>query len=512
LSLLGLDVGTTGCKAVVFDENGNELARAYREYRLLHPKPGWSELSTTVIWSSVKDVLKQVAGNAAGDPPEALSVSCQGEAVTPIDRDGNSLYNFSVSFDDRTIPQYEWWLKHSDRESIFRITGMPLHPMHTINKIMWFKKNRKDIYDKTFIFLCVEDYLLFKLSGELATDYSLAARTMAFDVRAKHWSNEILDKAGVERALLPPPQPSGTAVGNIRASIAEKLSLPKNLAVVTGGHDQPCGALGAGIIREGLALNATGTSDVICPIMQEPVLTKKMLDGNYSCYPYTLDDYYCSIGFNLTGGLLLRWYRDILCTAECVEAEQSDRNPYEIIIERASPEIARPMFLPHFVGSGTPMLDPVSRGALVNMTIDVDKSELNRAVLDSLNYEMRYNIESMENAGIRIERIRATGGGAKSEKWLQLKADVFGKTVELLDTSEAASLGAALLAGKAVGKYKDLTSDINEIVRINRVFEPDISRHHQYADMYHSYKEIYPAIRELNHNLARRQKRNEPTR
>ena len=503
MSLIGLDVGTTGCKAVVFDEHGNELIQAYREYPLLHPQAGWSELDTTTIWSAVKEVLHHVAKTMRNsDPPQAISVSCQGEAVVPIDKEGQALYNFSVSFDDRTLPQYHWWLEHVGKEMIFRITGMPLHPMHSINKMMWFQENRPDIFEKTWKFLCVEDYVIFQLSGELAIDYSLAARTMAFDIQALEWSDEMLRAANIGRDLLSVPYPSGTAVGIIQPKLAHELSLPLQTKIVTGGHDQPCGALGAGVIKEGLALNATGTSDVLCPAMRDPILTHAMLANNYSCYPHTFTDYYCSIGFNLTGGLLLRWYRDVLCAEECAEAKQRDCDPYQLIIDRASSEIARPMFLPHFVGSGTPTLDPISRGALVNMTIDVDKAELNRAVLDSLNYEMRYNIEAMEDAGIPINTIRAIGGGAKSERWLQLKADVFGKPVELLEVTEAAALGAAFLAGQAIGTYTAIASDIQHIVWPKRCFEPDMCQHDRYAERYAAYKDIYPTMREFNHRLA----------
>lgn len=505
MSLIGLDVGTTGCKAVAFDEQGRELAQAYREYSLLHPQPGWSELSTATIWSAVQEVLACVAQTiGTSDPPHALSVSCQGEAVAPIAQDGQALYNFSVSFDDRTIPQYHWWLEQVGKEQIFQITGMPLHPMHSINKIMWFQEHRPKIFAKTWKFLCVEDYIIFQLSGELAIDYSLAARTMAFDIRALTWSADMLRAANIDREVLPVPYPSGTAVGVIRPTLAQELGLPTGMKIVTGGHDQPCGALGAGVIKAGLALNATGTSDVLCPAMQEPILTPRMLAYNYSCYPHTFRDYYCSIGFNLTGGLLLRWYRDVLCAGECAEARQRGCDPYQIIIEHASAEIARPLFLPHFVGSGTPTLDPISRGALVNLTIDVDKAELNRAVLDSLNYEMRYNIEAMEDAGIPIETIRAIGGGAKSERWLQLKADVFGKPVELLEVTEAAALGAAFLAGQAIGTYTEIANDIQHIVRPKKCFEPNPRQHVRYADRYAAYKEIYPTLREFNHTLARR--------
>lgn len=502
MSLIGLDIGTTGCKAVAFDENGFEIGKGYVEYPLIHPKPGWAELATDTIWDSVKKVLKEAAGKAGSDKPTALAISCQGEAIAPVDRKGNALYNFSVSFDDRTIPQSKWWEENLGKERIFQITGIPLHPMHSINKIMWFKENRPEIYEKTWKFLCVEDYLIFKLTGAAVISYSLASRTMAFDITSKDWSETILDKAGIDKNLLSESRPSGYLAGEIITSLADELGLSPNLKVVTGGHDQGCGTLGAGVTMAGYAMNATGTSDVICPIMNEANLSSKLLDSNFCCNPHVVDDFYLSIGFNLTGGLLMRWYRDTLCAGEVAQAEKLGCDPYEIIDATSSDKIARPMFLPHFVGSGTPTLDPLSRGALLNLTVDVDKAELNRAVLDSINYEMRFNIETMGEAGIKIERIRAIGGGAKSKRWLQLKADVFGIPVESLEVNEAASLGAAILAGKATGIYKDFSDSLGNIIRIKKIHEPDLKEHKLYENQYQLYKNIYPEMKALNHRFS----------
>ncbi len=509
MSLIGLDVGTTGCKAVAFSEEGQELAKAYREYPLHHPRPGWSELCADTVWRSVKEVLQGVGSVLGSDPPSALSVSCQGEGVTPIDRNGKTLNDIVVTFDNRTIPQCEWWQSRFGRKHVFQITGMPLHPMHTINKIMWFRENAVDTFEATHKFLCVEDFILFKLSGEFATDYSLAARTMAFDVGRREWSDEMLSAAQLDRSLFPDAMASGEVVGNIRSDVARALSLPVDMRIATGGHDQPCGALGAGVIVAGLAMNATGTSDVICPALSAPVLTDAMLENNYSCYPHVYPDHYCSIGFNLTGGLLMRWYRDVLCVGEVLEAEKRGCDPYDVIIETASECKARPIFLPHFVGSGTPTLDPMSRGGLFNLTVDIDKSELNRAVIDSTNYAMRLNIEAMEESGMPIERLRAVGGGAKSSRWLQLKADVFGKPVESMAVSEAAALGAALLAGKAIGIYSDFSDAVNSIVRVNRTFEPRRSETVAYEEHYQAYKSLYPAVREVNHRFAQQRRRHE---
>lgn len=308
MSLLGLDVGTSGCKAIAFNEEGTLLSGAYREYSLLHPEPGWAELDVNLLWKRIKEVILEVANGTRSDPIKALSVSTQGEAVIPVSKDGKPLYNFSVSFDKRSEPQCQWWQQEIGKEEIFQITGMPLHPMYTINEIMWLKENRPDIYRKAYKFLCVEDFVIFKLGAFPAINHSLAARTMCFDVREKKWSEKILSLAEVDEELFSELKPSGCPVGKVSSKIAEELNLKKDVVIVTGGHDQPCGALGAGVVSPGLVMNAIGTSDVLCPAIKEPLLSKKMLENNYCCYPHTCPDIYTAISVNLTGGLLLKWY------------------------------------------------------------------------------------------------------------------------------------------------------------------------------------------------------------
>ena len=498
MSLMGLDIGTTGCKAIAFDLEGKVLAQAYREYPLLHLQPGWSELDANNLWFSVTEILKEVNQQLQSNPVEALSVSCQGEAVTAIDNKGEVLCNFSVSFDHRTIPQAQWWEQHWGPEKLFKITGMPLHAMYSINKIMWYRENEPEIYDNAVKFLCVEDFINFKLTGEYAIDRSLAGRTMAFDVVDKTWSDKVLKAADVDRALLSQACPSGTAIGEILPNVAKELGFESNVVVATGGHDQPCGTLGSGITEPGIAMNATGTSDVICPAFSEPMLSEAMLSNNYSCYPHCVSGQYVSIAFNLTGGLLLRWYRDNFCDSEKLRAKKNNRNIYDVIIEEASEDIRSLFFLPHFVGAGTPYLDSQSRGALVGLTIDTNKQHISRAVLDSTNYEMKLNIELMNEAGLGIRELRATGGGAKNKRWLQMKADTFNMPVVSMEVSEAASLGAAILAGMGLKTFANINEAVESMVHVVTAYEPDKKQNHLYEHKYQQYKQLYPALKNYN--------------
>jgi len=226
-----------------------------------------------------------------------------------------------------------------------------------------------------------------------------------------------------------------------------------------------------------------------------------MLDSNYCCYPHVYENRYCSIGFNLTGGLLLRWYRDTFCGDEIAEAGKKGTDAYDIIFENMDSEPRDLFFLPHFVGSGTPSLDPHSKGAIVGLTLDAGKPQIARAAVDSINYEMRLNIETMENAGITIKNLNVTGGGAKNKKWIQMKADVFEKTVNLTECTECAAFGAAMLAGKAVSVYDSVGDAVANMVKIKERFEPDKRQSAKYKDKYEKYKSVYGDLKRFNHSI-----------
>ena len=507
MSILGLDVGTTGTKAVAFDIDGNIIASSYREYPLIHPRPGWIELDSNVVWEAIKEVLTDVAGKTKHDPVRALSISSQGEAATPISRTGEILDNSIVTFDIRTDGIAKWWEKVMSKEKMLKITGMPLHGMHTISKIMWIKKNKQDIYKKTWKFLCYEDFVIYKLTGIPVIDYSMAARYMAFDIKNKKWSREILEKAGVPENIFPDAKPSGVIVEKINKKTADEIGLPDDLKVVTGGHDQPCGALGAGVIKSGFVMDATGTVECMAPAFKNPVLNKSMLKHNHCCYPHVVEDLYISLSFNFTGGCLLKWYRDTFCQAEVREAKEKNKDIYDIILGSIKDEPTNLFILPHFTATGTPWYDTNSRGAILGLTLSTTKEEIAKAVLEGITYEMKLNLKLLEESGIEINEVRAIGGGAKSGKWLQLKSDMFGKKVVSMKVSEAGCLGAGILAGKAIGIYPSIESAVNRVVKPENTFYPDKKRKEQYEEKFNRvYKNLYPAVKDINHNISELQK------
>jgi xylulokinase len=502
MSLLGLDVGTTGTKAVAFDLNGNVLASSYREYPLLSPKPGWQELDPNLVWSAVRKVLGEVAAKTKKDPVKTMAISAQGEACHAIDKEGHCLTNSVVTFDARTADYPTWWLQRKSRLDIALITGMPLHGMHTINKIMWFKQHQLDIYLKAWKFLCYEDFIHYRLGLEPVMSDSLAARTMAFDVQKGAWSDEMLRIVEINSALLPGTAPGGTLVGEIPDRIADELGLPRGVFVATGGHDQPAGALGAGILESGEAMLALGTVVAICPVFDKFTVTQGLVDSNLCCYNSCVPGLFSSLVFNFTGGSLLKWYRDTFAGLEKKEAEKTGRDVYDIICEKVPNDPGNVLVLPHFTVTGTPYFDTASRGVIAGLTLHTPREEIVGAILSGVTYEMKLNLELLKNNGIAIDRMRMVGGGAKNAAVVQRNADILGMPIAVLKNAEAAALGVAMLGGMAAGIASDLKRMAQQMVSIDHVYEPNPKRHAAFEERFAIYRDLYDAMQNINHRLT----------
>lgn len=501
MSLLGLDIGITGCKAVAFGLDGATLAQAYREYPLYQPHPGWMELDPAEVWQAVCEVISRVTATAARDPVTALSVSTHGESVLPVDAAGRPLCRFITALDTRAGEQMRWWQEQVGKERLFRISGVPLHPMYTINKLMWLRQHEPAIFAAARRFLCMQDFVFYQLGLPPTMDYSLATRTMAFDVNHLAWSAEILELAQLDVQRLSRLLPSGSALGEVPAPAAEALGLGHGVVAVIGGHDQPAGALGCGAVAEGISMDSTGTVECIGVASRRLVLDRNLLAGNLPVSPHTAPGMYMVMGYSATGGALLRWYRDTFGRAEQEEARGAGRNVYDLILQQASPGPSPVLILPHFVGSGTPWMDAASKGAILGLHLSTTRGQIIKAVLDSVSYEIKLSLDVMEAAGIAVRELRAFGGGAKSPLWLQTKADIYGKPVQAMDVTEAPCQGVAILAGVATGAFRSVDEGLSRMVRTARTYQPDAAAVQRYQERYAIFKQIYPTLVELNRQL-----------
>lgn len=495
MSLMGVDIGTTGVKAVVFDLSGRRLSLAYREYPLIHPSPGFAELDSSQVLRAAFDVIAESAECVKTiGPVQSIAVSSQGEAFTPIARDGTPLANGMVSSDRRATDLVTPITEAIGLDTLYHLTGHTPYAMYSLFKFAWLRTHRPDLCDSAWRFLFYEDLLIHALTGRAATDYSLASRSMMFDIHRNAWSTSILDTIGLSVDKLPEALPSGTIVGTVRTSLASSLSLSSKTAVVTGGHDQPCGALGCGAIAANTAGYAIGTVECLCPTFAQMTLAPQLLAGNLATYPHVLPNRYTTVAFNITGGSALRWLRDTLATDEVRLAKMQQKDPYDVIIDAADDRPASVLFVPHLAPTGTPHFDALGTGLLFGLQLDTTRPKIIRAILEGITYEMKWNLALLADVGLHFDELRAVGGGAKSARWMQIKADILNTPIAVTSETEATAKGAALLAGAAIAAF-DLNDAALRWATPERRFEP----HPQLAPYYNERFELY---QQLYRNLA----------
>jgi len=500
MAFLGLDVGTTRCKACIFDEKGKALASAVREYGYSSPRPGWAEQDPEEVWSLVQEVLSEVA-RTSPSAPVSLSVSAQGEAVCFIGPGGQIVRSTVLGMDMRSVEESERLKEQFGEKALLDMAGVPAHPITTLSKLLWIRNHEPRIFEKTRRFFCYEDFIFWKLGGEPAIDYSLAAKTMLFDRRTKAWSQEMLDYLGIGPERLAPCVPSGQRCGTVSADVADKLGLPRNLPLVAGGHDQCCAGLGAGSVQPDTACDNAGTAEVLGIPVERGEVVLRITPLAFSCYDHVISGRYLLATLNQTAGLFLRWFRDVLGTYALEEAAREGKDSYHVLLRDLSPEPAHILVMPHLTGSGTPWIDARSRAAVVGMTLNTTRAELVRAILEGVVFEQKVNLDLFEEQGITLSEIRAVGGCARSRDWLQIRADIFGKPVKTLHYDDASVMGAGILAAIGGGAYSDCTEASREMVWVKETYEPDPERVCFYRERFEIYRDLYPALKNINHRI-----------
>ena len=499
MSILGLDIGTTGTKAIVFDEDGKKLASSYEEYSNIFPRPGWVEFDVDLMWKKIFDVIEAANNHpdVVNDPVTALSVSTMGESFTPIDSKGNTLYNTINSNDARSVKELEYVYEKYNPRSLFNITGYPPSYICPLNKIIWMKNNRPDIYSKTKKLLFTQDLLYHKLGiKDTNIDYSLCSRTLFFDIGEKTWSKEILDSFDIDIDLFSKPVMSGEFVGYVHENIAKKLGFRKKVSVIAGAHDQTCAALGVGATDEGIVANGIGTVECLSATTKKLLINDDMFDYKFNIQSHAVENAYLTLGYNMTSGSSLKWYRDNLASYEKKSAEADGQDIYDILFEPMDHNPSGILFLPYFTASGPPYFDPSPKASVLGMSLSTTKKEIFKALVEGLIFEIKFISELMEKTGINIKEIRAVGGGSKSKYWLSLKSSLMNKPVKKMRINEAGCLATMMLAGHGTGRFK-LEEAVKKFVKIERVFYPETAVAKKYLKIYEKYKRIYPSIKDL---------------
>jgi xylulokinase len=497
LRLMGVDMGTSGCKAVVFDEKFNIVCDAYREYELSFPGEGLLELDPNVVWDNIKAVISEANGKT-DKPVNALAISAIGDVILPLRYDGTPVRKAIIDFDPRGTEQIKKFVSDFGEGAFFHITGMPPLFIGSLAKILWIQTNEPQIYDKVQRWGTFEDFIVQKLGRAPSVSYSEAARTMLFDIRDKAWSKQVLDKIPMDERMLPKVVPSGTKLGKVQAGLAKKLGFSKSPEIVSGGHDMVCAAIGAGLDerKSDTAVNIAGTIEGIVVAMDKANTGAAMLDNLFPCYPGY--DGYVTFSVNLTAGCILRWYRDVIASDTYELCKMSGEDVFEKLLEALEADKPSEMiFLPHFSGSGNPHFDPNAKGTIYGLTLSSTRDDIVQAMIEGLCYEIKLHSDALRKAGIDISAIRSVGGGAKIDKQLQLKANITGLIVIKGNVSESSALGAAAMAGVAMGQIKHPSEAFATAAKKEKRFVPQSETKKSFEKAYAKYAALFNKIHDF---------------
>lgn len=492
MSLLAIDVGSSACKAVVFSADGEILAQHAVSYTPEFPSPGFAETDPEKFWNAVCVCCRSVTQELK-DPVRALGLSSHGETFVPVDSRGEPVTNAVLNQDNRAIFESNWCEETIGREVLFQVTGLIAHPMYPIPKILWMRKHAPKLFSASKSFITVIGFLLHKMGLPPLVDYSLASRFLAFDIHRRSWSDEILAAAELDKALLPNPVPAGTIVGKLNAETAGNLGLRSGIPIVLGGHDQPCSALGCGVIEAGRVSGSLGTYECIVACSDAPCLNSKALAASLNSYCHVVPDKFVTLAY-FPSGIMVKWFHDLLYPRQEDESTgDSERTHYAAFEARVRRGPTGLCITPHLIGTCNPDFNPHARSVISGLSSATSSADLYKGILEGVACELSIVAGTLAEAIGRFEDIYVTGGGVRSTLGLQLRAALTGCRLHVMSTQEAACLGTAILAGVAVGEYADIPQAVASIIKENRVVAPDPSICASYRHQLTRYRDLRSA-------------------
>jgi len=489
MSLLGIDIGSSQCKAVAFSAAGEILAAATHDYVPNYPTPGRAEMDPRRFWEAFCAVTRRAAAETKSDPVTALAISSHGETFFPADARGEPVGLAILNIDNRAIAEAGWFGDTLGRRRIFEITGLVVHPMFPLAKMRWLRLHQPEMVSAVR-FMSVIDYIMHLLGVSPCIDLSLASRFMVLDVRARRWSEEMLAVAGLTADRLPVPVPAGTIAGRLSRTAAVDLGLAPDTPVVVGGHDQPAGALGAGATAPGMVSDSAGTYECLLAAVEQPSLDEVALSASLNSGCHVLPDLYATIAY-FPSGLMVKWFHDLF-------AGDEDEQQFYAAMEARAPAGPTGLYVtPHLIGTCVPSFDPRATGVIAGLTPTADRYALYKGVLEGVACELSVVTEMLARAVGRFDAIHIYGGGARSQLGMQLRAALTGCRMQFMQSREAVCLGTALLAGVASGVYANYDEAAARAVKVSGAVEPN----HEWADAYRKqserYRMLYPALASL---------------
>lgn len=499
--ILGIDLGTTAIKVGVYDEKGKQIGTSTQEHKLITPSALEVEQDTKVYWECFKAGLTDVVSKSGIDAKKisALSVSAQGETLVPIDAQGRPLRRAIVWMDNRAQEESDYLEALFTNKKIHSVSGQTaMMACWPAPKILWIKNHEPEIFKAADKFLLIEDWFFNRLGAGYYGEGSLWCSTIMWNIITKEYWPEMLTALGIEERQLPKIVESGTIIGNISAEAAEELGLSNELKLVMGGLDQACGAIGVGNVSEGMFSESTGAAIAVCAMVDKPVFDK---NGEMPCFYSAIPGVYMIHTFS-SGGIAYKWLRDALCSEELAVAGRGNASAYDLMNMQAGSVPAGSddlLVMPHFQGANAPDSDQAAKCVIYGLSLNHTKAHIIRAFMEGVALVLARMVEATEAMDVGINEVRSLSGGAKSELWCQIKADVLGKRViTMKNTEDAACLGAAILAGVGIGIWSSVKDAALEFASVDKVYESNPDNKPVYDKQLERYKNLTRTLRPFN--------------
>ncbi|PLR76719.1 xylulokinase [Bacillus sp. V3-13] len=493
--VIGIDLGTSAVKVLLINQQGEVSGEVSKSYPLLTEKSGYSEQNPEEwVNKTIKALKELIAGfDGSSENIEGISFSGQMHGLVLLDKDHQVLRNAILWNDTRTTKQCQDIYELVGEDRLLTITKNPALEGFTLPKILWVKENEPSIFEKASTFLLPKDYLRYRLTSQIHSEYSDAAGTLLLNVGEKKWSSEICDAVGLDINLCPPLLESHDFVGTITPEIASQTGLSEATKVFAGGADNACGAIGSGILEEGKTLCSIGTSGVVLSYEES---NDRDFQGKVHYFNHGKEDAFYTMGVTLAAGYSLSWFKDTFAANEDFDVMLHGLEDVPIGANGL-------LFTPYIVGERTPYADALIRGSFIGMDASHKRIDFARAVIEGITFSLNESIEIFSESRKNIDSIVSIGGGAKNETWLQIQADIFNAKIQKLSSEQGPGIGAAMLAAYGCGWYSSLKECADIFTQSVKIYEPIEENVKKYKELFSLYKLVYQQTKELNKKLSR---------
>lgn len=495
--LLGIDIGTSACKVALFHTDGTVVGSANEDYPVYYPHPGWAEQNPEEWWNGVCQALKQLITSTKIDVKKIKGIGIDGQSwsAIAIDKNGSVLTNTPIWMDTRAKEICDRLNEQIGEENIFALSGNPLQPSYTTAKIIWYKENLPEVYEKIDKILQSNSFIAYRLTGVISQDICQSYGFHCFDMKTGKWDDDMCEKMGISRSILPEIVPCHQVIGTVTNEAAKLTGLAEGTPVVAGGLDAACGTLGAGVIHPGETQEQGGQAGGMSICMDTYTADPRLI-LSYHVVP----GQWLLQGGTTGGGGVMRWMEREFGAYERSVAEEkgvSSLNQFNELAEQVPPGCEGVVFLPYMSGERSPIWDPDAKGVFYGLDFSKTKGHMIRAAMEGVAFSLKHNLDIAEGLGAEVNELLAMGGSANSLLWTQIKSDITGKPIAVPSSDTATTLGAAILAGVGTGVYDDFEDAVARTVKVTRRHEPDMEKHQVYKENYRIYLALYENLKEL---------------